>query len=93
MRQGGPQHHALNLDIGLTSSTLPASSGFCRLKDSGLLHVLAGQLWNGGQNFTRKIPCDKLSGVMTAAEAAEKKAPGHCRDRGQHRLLHCGETH
>ena len=32
---------------------------------------------NGGhQNFSRTIPFDKLSGIMTAAEVAEKKATG-----------------
>ena len=31
---------------------------------------------NGGKNFTRTMPCDKFSGVMTAAEVAEKKATG-----------------
>lgn len=35
---------------------------------------------NGGRNFTRTIPFDKLLGIMTAAEVADKKTTGELTD-------------
>jgi hypothetical protein len=37
---------------------------------------LAGQRGDGGANFSRTVPFDKLAGVMTAAQVEQQRAAG-----------------
>ena len=55
----------------------PRGGGWSYIQKVNKVSVTVLDNWgNGGENFTRTIPFDKLSGVMSAAEVAEKKASG-----------------
>ena len=61
----------------------PGPHGWSTIRKVNRTSVTVEDNWrNGGKNFTRTIPFDKLRAVMSAAEVAESRAAGRLRDTG-----------